>query len=398
MRVVIDLLIAEKEPGGMLFAARTLLEGLSHLESENEYIIITACPHIYQPMINAAARGTKIRTHAVRLFSWRGLLIQHQVIVPDILRRLKPDVLHVPSFVAPIGWHGPLVITVHDLAFLRQTPSLSLYTRLYWQSLLHESVRRAQKIIAISERTRVELMTFWHVPAERITVIHNAIRSSLAYSTVSPEHVQAVRRRYGPRYLLHVGRIVPHKNVETLVLAFEALAARFPDLHLVLSGGAGLGSAAVLQMIEQSPYRKRIHQPGWVADYDLGILYAGADALVFPSHHEGFGLPTLEAMAFATPVVASPTATSREVAGDAVLCVDCTHPKPLTDALSKLLTDADLRTRLIEQGKQQMRMFSAETCARATCRVYEQAVQHGGFVNDCYVASEQGDHKGSPLQ
>lgn len=379
LRVVIDLLIAEKEPGGMLFAGRTLLEGLSRLENENEYIVITTCPHVYQPLVEAthtAQSGAKIRIHAVRLFSERGLLIQHQVIVPDILRRLKPDVLHVPSFVAPIGWNGPLVVTVHDLSFLQQAQSMSLYTRLYWQSLLHESVRRAQGIIVVSERTRAELMTFWHVPSERITVIHNAIRSSLPYGAVSPEHVQAIQRRYGPRYLLHVGRIVPHKNVETLVLAFEILAARLPDLHLVLSGGAGPGSATVLQMIEQSPYRERIHQVGWVSDDDLGVLYAGANALVFPSHHEGFGLPTLEAMAFATPVVASPAAASREIAGDAVLRVDCTHPKTLADALNNLLTDADLRTQLIEKGRRQVQMFSAEACARATCHIYEQVAQY----------------------
>src|SRR5579875_1111349 len=375
MRIVIDLLIAEKEPGGMLFAGRALLEGLARIESDNEYIVITARPRAYQALLRDTPQCSSISIHNVRLFSWRGLLVQHQVIVPEIMRRLKPDLLHVPTFVAPIGWQGPLVITVHDLAFLHRSQSLPLYARLYWQSLLYESVRRAQGIIAISGRTRDELTTFWHIPPERIHLIHNAIRSSLPYNAVLPTHVQAMQRRYGSRYLLHVGRIVPHKNVETLIAAFELIATRFHDLHLVLSGGAGAGSAGVLQQIEQSAYRSRIHQVGWVSDYDLGVLYTGASALVFPSHYEGFGLPTLEAMAFQIPVVASPEAAHEEITGEAVLRVDCTHPASLATALTNLLTDSALRTRLIHLGQQQVQSFTVEACARATCRVYEQVYQ-----------------------
>lgn len=379
MRIVIDLLIAEKEPGGMLFAGRALLEGLARIESDNEYIVITARPRAYQALLRDTPQCSSISIHNVRLFSWRGLLVQHQVIVPEIMRCLKPDLLHVPTFVAPIGWQGPLVITVHDLAFLHRSQSLPLYARLYWQSLLYESVRRAQGIIAISERTRDELTTFWHIPPERIHLIHNAIRSSLPCNAVLPAHVQAMQRRYGSRYLLHVGRIVPHKNVETLIAAFELIAARFPDLHLVLSGGAGAGSAGVLQQIEQSAYRSRIHQVGWVSDYDLGVLYTGASALVFPSHYEGFGLPTLEAMAFQIPVVASPEAAHEEITGEAVLRVDCTHPASLATALTNLLTDSALRTRLIRLGQQQVQSFTVEACARATCRVYEQVYQQASL-------------------
>jgi glycosyltransferase involved in cell wall biosynthesis len=370
MRVAIDLLMAEKEPGGMLFACRALLAGLARIDSAHEYIIITARPRAYEALLAAP----NIRLHAVRLLCWRGLLVQHQLILPEILRHLKPDVLHVPAFVAPIGWHGPLVITVHDLAFLESSQHIPLHIRLYWQALLHESVRRAQCIIAISEQTRSELMTSWKVEAERIALIHNAVRPSLPSRHVHPLHVQAMQQRYGPRYLLHVGRIVPHKNVETLIAAFDAVAERFPDLHLVLTGGYGYGSATVLQRIANSPHRERIHQAGWVSDYNLGVLYTGACALVFPSQHEGFGLPTLEAMAFNTPVVASFGAASFEIAGDAVLRADCSSPESLADALSCILTDSALQERLITLGQKQVQSFTVEACAHATCRIYERAL------------------------
>ncbi len=174
MRVAIDLLIAEKEPGGMLFAAQALLEGLTRIESEHEYVLITAQPRAYQALV---ARSN-IRMYPVHLYSRRGLLIQHQLWLPDILQRVRPDLLHVPTFVAPIGWHGPLVITVHDLAFLHADQALPSYVRLYWQYLLRESVRRAQCVIAVSEKTRAELINSWSVEDERIFLVHNAQRYS----------------------------------------------------------------------------------------------------------------------------------------------------------------------------------------------------------------------------
>ncbi len=369
MRVVIDLLIAEKEPGGMLFATRALLDGLARIDQRNEYSIITARPKDYQEL----ATVPTMQIYPVKLRTWSGILIQHQLLLPDILKKLRPDVLHVPAFAAPIGWHGPLVMTVHDLAFLKVPQQSSLYARLYWQYLLRESVRRAQQIIAISEQTVEELHSFWSIEPERVHLIHNALRPSLQRHVVSSEAIQAMQQRYGGRYLLHVGRIMPRKNVETLIQAFDLLAERFPDLHLVLTGGAGHGSAGVLQQIEDSAYRKRIHQTGWVSEQDLGALYAAAEALVFPSKHEGFGLPTVEAMAYGTPVVASFEAASNEIAGDAVVRADCSNATPLADAIAQVLTDKDLRIRLVRLGLEHAASFSSESCARATLQVYYQA-------------------------
>ncbi len=369
MRVAIDMLIAEKESGGMLFATRALLDGLARIDQDNEYIIITGRPEDYQELTTTSL----FRIHTVKVRTWNGILVRHQLLLPDILKKLRPDVLHVPAFAAPIGWHGSLVMTVHDLAFLKVPQQSSLYARLYWQYLLRESVRRAQHIIAISEQTREELETLWSIEPERMHVIHNALRPSLYQNVASSEAVQVMRQRYGGRYLLHVGRIMPRKNVEMLIQAFHLLAERFADLHLVLTGGTGYGSSGVMQQITDSPHRERIHLAGWVSEQDMGPLYAGAEALIFPSRHEGFGLPTLEAMAHGTPVVASFEAASAEIAGDAALRVDCTSDVLLADAIVQLLTDKELRTRLIHSGLIQVAQFSPERCARATLQVYQQA-------------------------
>lgn len=370
MRIAIDLLIAEKKPGGMLFAARALLAGLARIDQQDEYIIITGKPKEYQEL----ATAPNIRIYPVRLHSWRAVMIQHQLLMPRVLRKLHPDVLHVPAFASPIGWKGPMVITVHDLAFLQSPQQLRLRARIYWQYMLRESVRHAQRIIVVSEKTRSELTSYWGIEPERICLIYNALRPSLRHDSISAEEIEGMRRRYGSRYLLHVGRIVPRKNVEKLVQAFDLLASRCTDLHLVLAGGEGYGSAAVRQRIELSPYGERIHQTGWVPEQDLGPLYAGASALVFPSSHEGFGIPSVEAMACGTPVVASPEAASIEVAGEAVLRTDCSNPALLADAIVQVLTDEALRERLIQLGRVQAQPFNCEACARDTRRAYHEAL------------------------
>ncbi|GCF06885.1 glycosyltransferase family 4 protein [Dictyobacter arantiisoli] len=369
MRIAIDVVAAEYEPGGMLLAARTLLQGLARIDQSNEYIVLTVRPEDYQDLL----AFPQMHVQAVRLPSRRGILIQHQLFMPAILKKVKPDMLHTPAFATPLSWRGPLVNTIHDLAFLKVPEQSSWYPRYYHMYVQRAAARRAQRVIAISEQTCEELTTYWSIPTARIRLIHHALRPSLTENPIMKTDIQAMQARYGQRYLLHVGRIMPRKNVERLLEAFHLLAGRLPDLHLVLTGGVGYGSERALQLIETSLYYKRIHLAGWVADEKMGALYAGASALIFPSKHEGQGMPSLEAMACGTPVVASYEAASSEIAGDAVLHADCTNTQSLADAILLILSDHTLRQRLIHLGCQRAQLFHYETCARATVQVYEEA-------------------------
>jgi glycosyltransferase involved in cell wall biosynthesis len=371
MRVAIDMLLAEQKPGGMLLATQAILNGLAQIDQANEYYIITRRPEEYKELVTQP----NIHIHPLLLRSWRAMLVRHQLVVPGILRQIQPDVLHTPAFAAPLSWRGSLVLTVHDLAFLKVSNQSSLQAQLYWRYMLRESVRRAQRIIVVSEQTREELVSLWSVQTERIRVIHNTLRPSLRYDDISTAEIEAMRQRYGKRYILHVGRIMPRKNVEMLVQAFNHLAPRFDDLHLVLTGGIGFGSAGVVQQIETSAYSERIHLAGWVSEQDLGPLYTAASALVFPSKHEGFGLPIMEAMACGTPVVASPEAASMDISGDAVIRADCTIAQSLAEAITQVLTDNELRERLIRAGREQARPFTnIETSAIATRQTYLEAL------------------------
>ena len=368
MRIAIDLVTSEYQPGGMLLAAQTLLYGIAQIDHRNEYTIITGQPDKYQDL------ASNIQVQPVKLPSRRAILIQHQLYLPAVLRQVRPDVLHVPAFAPPISWRGALVMTIHDLAFIKVPEQSSLYPRLYHKYLQRMEANRAHRIIAISAQTYEELISYWSIPSERIRLIHHALRPSLQSQHISHDAVAAMHSLYGQRYLLHVGRIMPRKNVEKLIEAFDMLAERFLDLHLVLTGGLGYASNGVVRQIETSPHRERIHLAGWVSEEKLGPLYAGACALVFPSKHEGQGLPTLEAMACGTPVVASPEAASVEIAGEAVLRAECSHSLPLARAITQLLTDDALRDRLRQLGSKQVLSFHYEACTRATIQVYHDAL------------------------
>jgi glycosyltransferase involved in cell wall biosynthesis len=371
MRVAIDMLLAEQKPGGMLLATRSVLNGLAQIDQKNEYYIISKRPEEYE----ALASHPRIHLYPIQARSWRAMLIRHQLLMPGILRKICPDILHTPAFASPLGWRGPLVLTVHDLAFLKVKNQSSLQAQLYWRYMLRESVRRAQRIIVVSEQTREELISYWSVNPERIRVIHNTLRPSLGYTNIALEKILAMRQRYGEQYLLHVGRIMPRKNVETLVQAFDLLASQFHDLHLVLTGGTGFGSEEVVRRIAISPYRERIHLAGWVTEENLGPLYAAASMLVFPSKHEGFGLPIVEAMACGTPVVASPEAASVNICGDAVMRANCASAQPLTDAIRQVLTDQELRERLIQAGHIQAKPFTnIQVSAAATLQTYQEVL------------------------
>ncbi|GAC1357326.1 MAG: glycosyltransferase family 1 protein [Ktedonobacteraceae bacterium] len=370
MHVAIDLVTAEYQPGGMLLATYALLYGITQIDFTNEYTVITGHPEDYQQFTTLP----NIHIQSVKLPAKHATLIQHQIFLPAVLRKVHPDVLHVPAFAAPISWRGALVTTIHDLAFLKVPEQSSLYPRLYHKYLQRAGALRAERVIAISEQTREELVFHWSIPSERIRLIHHALRPSLQPQNIAEDAIATMHSLYGQRYLLHVGRIMPRKNVEKLIEAFCLVADRFSDLHLVLTGGLGHASTKAVQLIETSPHRSRIHLAGWVPEEDLGPLYAGASALVFPSKHEGQGLPTLEAMACGTPVVASPEAASVEIAGDAVLRTNCSDSLTLADAIVRILTDSLLRSKLRLLGLKQVQAFHYEICAKATLQVYQEAL------------------------
>jgi alpha-1,3-rhamnosyl/mannosyltransferase len=268
------------------------------------------------------------------------------VAVPFALRRLRPDLVHFQHVLPPLH-RGAAVVTVHDLSFERDPSVMSRADRLVFRTLVPRAVRRARRVLTVSERTRRDLEELYGIPPEKIVVTPNGVDSRFAPGG-----------ERGGGYALLVGAIQARKDpLAALDAATEA------GLRLVVVGpekDAGLARA----LSERGADLR-----GYVEDDELARLYREADVLLFPSRYEGFGLPVLEAMASGTPVVATDDEAVREVAGDAALYADRAG---LGAAVRRAVAE---RPRLAAAGIERARSFSWEAVAKRTLEVYEEVLR-----------------------
>ena len=263
--------------------------------------------------------------------------------LPRVLRRVRPQLAHFVHALPP-RLPCPAALTVQDLSFERDPSLMSRKDRLVFRATVPRSVRRAARVLAISERTKRDLVELYGVPEEKVVVTPLG---------VDPAFTPGDGNR--GTYLLFVGAIQERKDP----LAAAAAAASV-GLPLVAVGPEKDGRLA-------APLRSRgADVRGYVGKRELVELYRGAAALVLPSRYEGFGLPVVEAMATGTPVVAAPDAALREVAGDAALFAE---PRELGPAVRRAL---DERERLVAAGLERARRFSWEETARRTLAVYRE--------------------------
>jgi len=265
----------------------------------------------------------------------------------------------------------PTVLTVHDLIFRHLPEHHKPLNRWYLNATMPLYCRRADHVVAVSECTRRDLSAAYGLPPEKVTVVHEA--ADLRFCPQPPDVVAAVRARYHlpQRYLLSVGTIEPRKNLTRLLAAFESLHAAGLTAGWVLVGRRGWLTDDFFAALERSPAREAVLFPGYVPDDDLPAIYTGAQALVFSSLYEGFGLPILEAMACGAPVVAARTSSLPEVGGKAARYFDPTEVTEMEGAIRAVLEDATQQVELRERGLRQAARFSWQRAASETRRIYE---------------------------
>lgn len=287
------------------------------------------------------------------------------------------DVIHAPAFSGAVWRRQPLVLTVHDLLYLRHPDWLpAARARWYWARWIPLTARRASAVIAPSEATKQDLITLAGVAPDRITVIPHAVDPLFA-RRLSEDSVREYRARKGltAPYVLYVGAIDRRKDWRGLLEACALLRRTHGSVRLVIAGhvsgrrsdleaslgSAGLGDGVVLV--------------GHVPDAELPALYAGAAVFVYPSWWEGFGLPPLEAMAMGVPVIAYRTSSLPEVLEGAGLLLDAPcPPATLAAAMQSVLDDQSLRQSLIDKGRRQAARFSWRRAAEQTMAVYERCL------------------------
>ncbi len=265
----------------------------------------------------------------------------------------RNDLFFSPGYNTPLFCSCPFIFTIHDLSHIYCPEISSPPIRLYYATVMKRACRRAARILTVSEFTRTQIIEWSGVSPQKISNVGCGIDPAF----------QPNGDPYGLPYpyLLSVTNRKRHKNEFRLVEAF-AKASLNQRIHLVLTGES---TPELVSCIEAQELRSRVDFVGIVPEERLPSLYRGAEALVFPSLYEGFGLPILEAMACGTPVVTANTTALPEVSGDAALLVDPTSVKQISDAMEQVVSDTSLRQQLREKGLAQAAEFSwASTVSR----------------------------------
>ena len=284
------------------------------------------------------------------------------------LRRNPVDALFVPAHSVPFLHPRKSVATVHGLEFKNRPDCYARKERIILEINTRLSILFAAKIIVPSENTKRDLMKFYKVPPEKISVIYHG-------ASIMP--VAGERKNKSGFDILFVGRLERRKNVARMIRAFDAFMrkleemseARGKNVRLTLAGKRGFGYEEIQEAIVRSEYGKNIMEKGYVSEREKRELYANADIFLFPTLAEGFGLPILEAMSYGVPVITSRSSALAEIAGEGALLVKPEDESEIALALEKLFENKEEREGLIRRGYDNLQRFGWEKCARETWKV-----------------------------
>lgn len=398
-----------------------LIRALSTLDSENQYILYTdvpltdgladlteqAMPNEKNLRVDKEGKQIIKSPHnnfqaKVLKWPWKFFWTQGRLSLEMIFHR--PDVLFIPAHALPIIHPRKSVVTIHDIGFFRDAALyeqnrlgavsrrprgfLNFVVRVlsggkygansldYLQWSTRFSLKKALHIITISHFTKSELLYAYNTSSEKISVIYNGYSSALYRPLPDDEHSQHILSRYGitKPYFFYVGRLEKKKNTAALIEAFALLKnTKDPTFNhkLVLVGDASFGFDEIKYTITAYQLTSEVIITGWVDENDLPYIFAQAEAFIFPSNYEGFGIPLLQAMATRTAITASRAASIPEIVGDAALLFDPKNSADMAKALETVLCDESVREDLIKKGSERVKNFSWQKAAQETLEVFK---------------------------
>ncbi len=269
------------------------------------------------------------------------------------------------------------IITTYDLIPKFYPDTIDHITLFRFKYLFPRTLKTADKIIAISNSTKKDLIDYFNIPEGKIKVI--LLAADEKFKPLNKDETEEIKRRYNLNFpfILYVGNLAKHKNIPALIKAFYKITKKGISHKLVITGKRGCKYKEIFETIDKLNLQDDVMFTGYVSDEDLPALYNAAELFVYPSLYEGFGLPPLEAMACGTPVITSNTSSLPEVVGDAGIMVDPHDVDELADTMYDVLTNDGLKEDLIKKGLERAKMFSWEKCALETLKVYKELYSGG---------------------
>ncbi len=340
-----------------------LLRSMSKIDRDDEFFLYTNRPIPFELGLGDNFRTVLVNKPYPRWQLW------YQIGLPRQIRRDRIQLYHDPVYLLPFRLGVPGIITIHDLSGLVM-PHFHRKKVAMTSKLIPYSVRKAKRIIAVSEFTKSEIVRLFPAAEDKITVIYEAASDDFVPVT-DINRLNLVRRKYRlpEKFVLFVGTLEPRKNLVGIMKAYARIRAEIPH-SLVVVGGRGWKYSNIYKLLSSLNIEENVIFTGFVDASDMPAIYSMADIFAYPSFYEGFGLPVLEAMACGTPVLTSNTSSLPEVAGDAAILVNPNSVDDISEKLLMLAKNEDIRKDLSRRGIENARMFSWEKAARETIDLY----------------------------
>jgi glycosyltransferase involved in cell wall biosynthesis len=285
------------------------------------------------------------------------------------------DVSHFFNYIIPPFVRGRKIVTIHDMAFKRYPETVRVQSKILLELSLRRVVKRADRIITVSEFSKAEILHYYPEAADKIRVIYHGVDHTLFNEAAAKSAREAARQKYAGSkdYILYLGTVEPRKNIKRLISAYAAVKSRRRDFpQLLIAGSLGWKYGAILQAVKDLRLEKSVVFTGYVERDEMPGLLGGARFFCFPSLYEGFGMPVIEALACGAPVLTSDNSALREIAGDAAFLVDPFSTDKMAAGMEQLYLDARLCAELRKKAVERAKRFTWEKTAAATYALYQE--------------------------
>ena len=361
-RIAFDAKRAFANARGLGNYSRDTIRLLSAYASQNEYFYCGIPSARFSPQFGTTISPQGMWRYFPALWRMRGCLTS--------LQQYHVDIYHGLSGELPIGIHRTgiqTIVTMHDAIFMRYPELYSIGYRHLFANKVRYACAHADVIIAISEQTKRDIITYFHADERKIRVVYQGCNNQFR-KPISKEEVQAVRSKYclPDQYLLYVGALERRKNLYNLQLAMESAHI---DVPLVYVGAPSKYGETLRQLSIQC--HQEIYFLHGIPFTDFPALYKGAEVFVYPSVFEGFGIPILEAMCVGTPVLTSTGSCFEETGGRGALYADPNDVEAIGKQLAMMLADSSLRKQMIQEGYKQSEKFTDDEVARHLLEIYD---------------------------
>jgi len=372
MRIGIVAFPFDKGKSGVWNYIANIVKNVVEQDKVNEYIIFT--PYDFEFKNNNVR---EILFHKKYVNDPILNILWHQTYIPWAVKKFKIDILHLPAGNRRLTLIKPskTIVTVHDLAQFHVDEKYDIFRMFYVKKILPLFMRGIDKVVAVSESTKNDILHYWDIKDVDITILPNGVTKNFSVRNIDAVRQKEVlkKHRIEGRYLFYVSRLEhPGKNHIMLIRAFEKIKNELKLPHkLVLAGSRWRGAEKIYERAKASSFKNDIIFTGYVGEEDLPYLYKGADVFVFPSLYEGFGVPILEAMACGTPIVASNISSMPEVLGDCGLTFDPADLNDMAEKIQTMLTDQALKNNFIARGLERAKLFDWGRIARDMVKLYK---------------------------